>query len=311
MTKFSHTESQSKPGMSSTEVTKNEPNSVRFWLAPPGTRVTIILVSVALILIFVAVISAAWTSNPGDLLKGLAELVKAVAWPAGLVLLFMAFREAIIGQFGRVKTLELAGGRVEFAAAIEMRLQESAAEAQAKPVGKDQGVSSGEIDRAQVINRLATSSDLASIRQRMLGLATEYRFVRGSMPSGPERTRAMTVVMSKMRTLGQAAFALRGEFAFSSDPGQRLAALAIAQVQPDLAMMDWIAGRVSLSEKPFIQYHAIEALLVAARNADAAYADALKRAYSTASSNYSMIDPDRRTDRADLLREVEVELSNL
>jgi hypothetical protein len=121
----------------------------------------------------------------------------------------------------------------------------------------------------------------------------------------------MTVVMSKMRTLGQAAFALRGEFAFSSDPGQRLAALAIAQVQPDLAMMDWIAGRVSLSEKPFIQYHAIEALLVAARNADAAYADALKRAYSTASSNYSMIDPDRRTDRADLLREVEVELSNL
>ena len=251
------------------------------------------------------------SANAGEFLKGLAELIKAVSWPTALVVLLLAFREAITAQFARVRTVELAGSKVEFNAAIEMRLQELAAEAEAKSEADARGVSSSEIDRAQAVNRLATTDDLEILRQRMLDLATEYRFIRGSMPSSAERTKAMTVVMSQMRTLGQAAFALRGELAFSSDPGQRLAALAIAQVQPDLAMLDWIAGRVSRSEKPFIQFHAVQALLIAARNADAAYADALKRAYRTASDNYAAIASGQRTDRGDLLKAIEAELANL
>ncbi len=285
--------------------------AVRLALATREVSLTAILLGCMLAVFIVAIIGAAVASDAGEFLKGLAELIKAVSWPAALFLLIMAFREAITAQFGRVKTLELAGGRVEFNAAIEMRLQESAAEAETRQPQDAQGVSSSEIDRAQALNRLATTNDLGAIRQRMLDLAMEYRSTRGAMPSGHARTKALTVVMSQMRTLGQVAFPLRGELAFSSDPGQRLAALAIAQVQPDLAMLDWIAGRVSLSEKPFVQYHALQALLIAARNADVASADALKRAYKTAADNHALIAPDNRTDRADLLKQIEAELAYL
>ena len=292
-------------------MTENRRNAVRWFLSAPELRGPLVVLCATLLVVLLSVIVAGLTSNAEGFLTGLAALSRAVAWPVALVLLLIAFRDSIVAQFGRVRSVELVGGKVEFDAAIEMRLQESATEAGLKSIDENQGVSSGELDRAQVINRLSTTVDVTAIRQRMLDLATEYRFVRGSMPSGAERTRAMTVVMSQMRTLGQAAFPLRGEFAFSSDPGQRLAAVAIAQVQPDLAMLDWIAGRISLSEKPFIQYQAIAALLIAARNADAAYADALKRAYATASANYSKIATTQRTDRADLLKAVEAELAYL
>jgi hypothetical protein len=88
------------------------------------------------------------------------------------------------------------------------------------------------------------------------------------MESGGKRTRAMEVVVSKMRTIGQAFFPLRHEFAGSPAPGKRLMVIAALQVLPDYDMIVWLADRV-LSEKPFLQYHALVAIQLAAEGAAA------------------------------------------
>ena len=121
----------------------------------------------------------------------------------------------------------------------------------------------------------------------------------------------MAVIVAQMRTLGQAAFPLRGEFAFSDDPGKRLAAIAIAQVYPDFTMLDWIASRVGPGERPFIQYQALEALLMSAKNADIAQRINLTQAYQIARSGYENLPEKRRTKRPDLLDEIGAEIERL
>ncbi len=131
------------------------------------------------------------------------------------------------------------------------------------------------------------------------------------MSFGDDRTRAMAVLVAQMRALGQAAFPFRGELAFSSDAGQRLAAIAIAQVQPDPAMLEWLASRVGPSERPFVQYNAAQALVIAARNGDASQAVSLEQAYVIALSGYEKMVDRERMSRRDLLEELGEEVKRL
>lgn len=75
----------------------------------------------------------------------------------------------------------------------------------------------------------------------MLGLAREYETTRASMPPGDQRTRRMEVIVTKMRTLGLAAYPYVSEFSRSSSPGERLAAIAILQTSPDPQYWEWLA----------------------------------------------------------------------
>ena len=117
---------------------------------------------------------------------------------------------------------------------------------------------------AQETGRLATESDVSAVRKQIMGLAAEYEQLRKDVPSGMERTRQMTVIESRMRSLALSAFPLLAELTSSLTPGARLAAVALLQEIPSPQYLTWLADRVG-SEKPFIGFHATLALLAAAR----------------------------------------------
>ena len=89
------------------------------------------------------------------------------------------------------------------------------------------------------------------MRQQVDELAAEHERVRGSMRVSDTRTRAMEVVVSKMRTIGRAAYPLRHELSVSASPGHRLQAIASLQVMPDYDLLDWLANRID-QERPFV-----------------------------------------------------------
>jgi hypothetical protein len=109
------------------------------------------------------------------------------------------------------------------------------------------------------VEALTAKAPQAFVRGQAQQLAAEYERVRASMPASDKRTRAMEVVVAKMRTIGRSALPLRYELSASHSPGQRLQAIVSLQLEPDFEMLDWLAERV-VKEVPFIGYHALMAL---------------------------------------------------
>jgi hypothetical protein len=120
---------------------------------------------------------------------------------------------------------------------------------------------------AQETSKRVTEGDLSAIRKQVSALAREYEQLRETMPSGYERTRMMSIVESRMRTLALSAFPLLAELVHSASPGDRLAAVAILKQIPSPDYLTWLANRVGV-EKPFIGYQATVALLNAGRRLD-------------------------------------------
>jgi hypothetical protein len=124
--------------------------------------------------------------------------------------------------------------------------------------------------------RASMPSGDSRTRKMEVVVAKEYENIRASMPSGDSRTRKMEVVVAKMRTVGQAIYSDRYRLSQSASPGDRLQAISSMQVQPDYDLLDWLGQRVK-EEKPFVAYHALVALNVAASGAFAThYKDALR-----------------------------------
>jgi hypothetical protein len=129
-------------------------------------------------------------------------------------------------------------------------------------LGLSSGPSKEELRGAIEVEDLA-KNDVAIIRQQVSGLAFEYDNLRGLLPSGDKRTRLLEKVLSKMRTIGRAAYGIRYELMASPSPGHRLQAVARLQVLPDWELLDWLARCVS-EERRFIAYHALIALITTA-----------------------------------------------
>lgn len=273
--------------------------------------ITIIFTALVFFVISADTVAGMLSAHPGDTLKGVADLVRAIAWPISISIVLIYFRSAITNQLPRVTKVTVPGGSIELERIVSEQLQEAATEAQTQTVEAIGNVSQEDLQRARAVDRAATNESLPEFKNKMLDLAAEYRQVRGSMPSGEARTRAMSVLVAQMRTLGQAAYPFRGELAFNDDPGQRIAAIAIAQVQPDPTMLGWLASRIGPTERPFVQYHALLALLIAIRNGDASEAVGFDHAYRTAQLGYDGLSIGERTDRADLLAEIREEVTRL
>jgi hypothetical protein len=152
-------------------------------------------------------------------------------------------------------------------AEIQTELNKAAEEA-APLGGLSKGASADELRRAVKVAEIAGQGDIALVRQQVDSLATDYENIRAAMPPGDQRTRRMEVVVSKMRTIGRAAFPIRYELIQSPSPGRRLQAIASLQVVPDFDLLDWLADRIRV-EKPFIGYHALVALNAAVRDSHA------------------------------------------
>ena len=117
---------------------------------------------------------------------------------------------------------------------------------------------------------LTTEDDRELTWEKLRALADEYELIRDpttGMRSGPERTRRMEIVASKMRGMALSAYPFLSELTSSKSAGERLAAVSILEAIPDVRYVEWLAGRLA-PEKPFVGYHAALGLLSAARSLD-------------------------------------------
>jgi hypothetical protein len=167
------------------------------------------------------------------------------------------------------------------------------------------GPTKEQVQAAEQVAQVTSQNDFSVVQQQINALAREYEAVRGSMPPGDERTRKMEVVVTKMRTLAIVGQPLLPQLMKSSSPGQRLAAIAILQVRPDPAYLEWLEGRLG-QERPFVGYHAAVALLTAVRTLDKSYRSRLAEAIRKAKEAVAPEGQD--TDRMNTLNQAEKEL---
>jgi hypothetical protein len=103
-----------------------------------------------------------------------------------------------------------------------------------------------------------------NVRTQVVALSSKYVTERASRPPGKERTSVMEAITRQMRSLAVAGSSMLEELSKSSSAGQRLAATAFLQVQPNPNYLDWLTERLP-HEVPFIQYQMALALLAAVR----------------------------------------------
>jgi hypothetical protein len=101
---------------------------------------------------------------------------------------------------------------------------------------------------------------LTAAKQPVVELAREYEEIRIHVPPGPEKTVKMEVVIARMRELAGAPHSLLEELTSSDSLGERLAAIAILQKEPDPSYLDWLAGQLAQDPGAFHGYHAAMAL---------------------------------------------------
>jgi hypothetical protein len=195
-----------------------------------------------------------------DFIIAFAALLSAIAWPIAFLIVAFAFRTEVKGVFARMRKGKV-GNLLDFeldkvAAATTLKISGGGGD-----VTVEQAHSSARIE--------ARSGDIgqSELLKEMERLSIEYETIRASMASSRIRTEAMTRVVAQMRAVGPALASKVDTFKMSASPGRRLAAIAIMQMQPSKADLDWLSTRTD-QEVPFVFYHAALALRNAWRAAD-------------------------------------------
>ncbi len=239
--------------------------------------------------------------GPG-VLTGVAAILGAIAWPVLVGVVLYCFREPARELFTAIVAIAASSGKVriwqiEFDRSVQAQLDESESSAREQQtsytIPEQQLGATIPAREVQAANRVRSLLDKApadsiraevldSIHNRMLGFAQEYESTRASMPSSPERTKAMNAVAAKMRTLALAADPFLPEFhADPSSPGKRLAAVCILQLAPEMQYVPWLVERMGV-EHPFIFFHASVALLRTVRGFGAQHQQELREAIEKA-----------------------------
>lgn len=192
------------------------------------------------------------------LLTGVAALVGAVAWPATALAVVFIFRTELRLTLSkvpilleRVKKASLAGVALELD-----RVANAEAETGADKNGR---ITPLQIEAAARIAIQTQEVGSQSLLRELDKLCLEYDSLRRTLPPGNNRTRAMTRALVKMRSLAPSLVDFLDTYKSSGSPGSRLAAIAMMQMVPRVADLDWLRDRFS-SEQPFLFYHAALAL---------------------------------------------------
>jgi hypothetical protein len=242
-------------------------------------------------------------------LHAVAEILGAIVWPSVIIVFLVLFRSELRGVIKGIRKLGVGGTNLEVEQEIQEKVDSSAADVLSSPNPPVPApISSEDIRRAVEVGALSKGIEPEVIRSQIDQISAEYEGRRANMPSGPDRTRQMSAVMAKMRTLGRAVFPYRHELVSSPSPGRKLFAIAALQMIPDYNLLDWLASTTNV-ESPFVQYQALNALMVALRNAGPEMKDSLYKAIAKAKSGLPSADPD--TSRWDLIRAMEKELTRI
>ncbi|MEU6576771.1 hypothetical protein [Streptomyces sp. NPDC046805] len=196
-------------------------------LITPGLRVVMGLLGVAS---FGTGVLAVFVTQNGT---GAAVLL---AFGGGLLVL------ALLGN--RIESLEVGGAK--------LRLRAAAAERFALAEESDR--------RGDTVAAGRLRAEAQALLDAAGSVADDYRTVRGTMPSGPQRTRAMEEVVSRARRLAEeqsfeAAEVLRWLREGSDE--ERITALAMMQASRELRNFEAALATVEHSRSPFEQYHAM------------------------------------------------------
>lgn len=197
------------------------------------------------------------------LITAIAALIAAIVWPVSLIVVFLMFRTQILLAAENMPALVKRMRKVKlgvFEAELEKETEGLVDAALANP-GK---ISPQQIRSATRVQAAAQAVDDQALRAKLKQLTLEFDILRKTLPSGPERSRAMTEVLVKMRTIGPALSQLIGELKASDSPGERLAAIAMMQLAPELLDLDWLFARFRV-DPPFLFFQSAFALRNAMR----------------------------------------------
>lgn len=132
------------------------------------------------------------------------------------------------------------------------------------PSGEPSIPSNSDRQSAERVLQVAPTNRPEEILAALRALALEYEAIRRDMPFGSARTRKMSEIAVRMRTLGLIGAPFLRQLTQSSSPGERLAAVMILQMKFDPAYIDWLANRL-VEEPAFAGYQAASALLARIR----------------------------------------------
>jgi hypothetical protein len=205
-------------------------------------------------------------------LHEVAAICGGLAWPAIALFVLLRYRgwiatflPVVTDKVRNASSLEVPGVKLTVAKdLVEAAISQPSVTIPAERSVPQEQVRNAEALRAQLQSAgIAPSTIIASVRDQIIRFSTEYETIRSFMPSSPERTVEMNRIMGGLRTLGLAAKPLLPQLTVSARPGERLAAIAVLQTEPDIIYLQWLVERFSL-EQPFVFYHAALALRQAA-----------------------------------------------
>lgn len=223
--------------------------------------------------------------------------------------MIFSFKPEVRDLISRLKKFGLWSTVIELESKFQTKLNVSEREVLSVPATEPPApVSQKDVQRSEEVAALYNHTDPDLVKSQIEKVAAEYEGVRANYQSGSVRTRQMTAVMAKMRTLGRAAYPYRHELIASESPGKRLMAVASLQMSPDYQLIDWLASTTK-TEAPFLQYQALTALLIAVRNAGPQMKLPLIKAAAVAKSALSS--EDRDVSRWNLLENIEQEIGRI
>jgi hypothetical protein len=203
----------------------------------------------------------------GSLIAAVAALISSIAWPL-LVAVFLFVQRKHVSNVLSVLVKKLEKARTIKAGGFEIADEIIEGAVQGVPVEQDRESSSvpeAQVEGARKLKRNLQSAgvDLSeatqSAKDQVHNLALEYENIRSSMMPGPDRTFEMNLILAKMRTLALVTKPLIADLIGSNMAGERLAAIAALQIEPDVKYAGWLAERIAV-EQPFIFFCAAVAL---------------------------------------------------
>ncbi|OKJ62505.1 hypothetical protein [Streptomyces sp. CB02261] len=166
-------------------------------------------------------------------------------------------------------------------------------------------------EESERLGDIATAHQLRAEARTLLDaagpIATDYGSVRGSMPPGAARTRALEEVIARARSLAQEKSFESAEVARWLREGtdeERITALAMMQARPELRNFEATLASIRHPRTPFEQYHA---MLLAVQMADQLDQGQARRLAETVERQKGMRfrrDSDRARLREEILRKV-------
>ena len=199
------------------------------------------------------------------LLTAVAAVLGAIAWPLTLLVLALLFRGALQTAFGRIPFLL---DRVTKASIPGVKVElERVANAQTDDKGGQVTLKQKEAAARIAVEKQDVGS--RPLLAELDRLCSEFDALRRTLPSGDIRTRAMTRIVVQMRSLAPSLIEYLDVYKSSGSVGSRLAAVAMMEMVPTSADVEWLEGRFS-SDPPFVFYHAALALQNVADSRDMA-----------------------------------------